>query len=108
MQVVCNPGIQARHWQRMSEVVGFDIMPTQETTLLTFLDFGLAEHLPKLEEIAASAAKEHKLEMTLKKMMADWSNMRFELLPYRDTVSLLKPSQRSKVVSKEYNLNKIR
>ncbi len=89
MYVVCNPGIQARHWERMSAVVGFDIMPTTETSLLTFLDFGLSEHLEKLEEIAGSAAKEHKLETTLKKMKADWGSMRFELLPYRDTVRKL-------------------
>ncbi len=61
MQVVCNPGIQPRHWDRMSDVVGFDIKPTENTTLLTFLDFGLKDHLEKLDEIVASAAKEHKL-----------------------------------------------
>lgn len=88
MMVVCNPGIQARHWDRMSDVIGFDIKPTKETTLVSFLDYGMEDKLEKLDEIAASAAKEHKLELTLKKMKADWKSMAFELLPYRDTVSV--------------------
>ncbi|VDN16770.1 unnamed protein product [Dibothriocephalus latus] len=85
MQVVCNPGLKARHWDRMSDVVGFDIKPAPDTTLVTFLEYGLKDHLEKLEEIGASAAKEHQLETTMKKMKEDWKNMSFELLPYRDT-----------------------
>lgn len=87
MQVVCNPGIQQRHWERMSEVVGFTVLPTQDTPLHVLLDLGLGEYLPRLEEIAAAAAKEHKLETALHKMKSDWASMKFELLPYRDTAS---------------------
>lgn len=87
MRVVCNPGIQQRHWERMSEVVGFEILPTPETPLYNLIDLGLEEFLPRLEEVAAAAAKEHKLETALHKMKSDWAAMRFELLPYRDTVS---------------------
>ncbi|CUT98907.1 dynein heavy chain [Echinococcus multilocularis] len=85
MQVVCNPGIQQRHWERISEVVGFEVLPTSETPLYKLIDLGLEEFLPRLEEIASAAAKEHKLEVALHKMKSDWAAMRFELLPYRDT-----------------------
>lgn len=71
----------------MSKVVGFHVLPTPETPLYNLIDLGLEEFLPRLEEIAAAAAKEHKLETALHKMKSDWAAMRFELLPYRDTVS---------------------
>lgn len=87
MQVVCNPGIQRRHWESISEVIGSEVSPTEETPLHNLLDIGLNEFLPKLEEIATAAAKEHKLETALRRMKSDWTKMRFELLPYRDTVS---------------------
>lgn len=88
MQIICNPGLQHRHWESMSEIIGFEVIPTKKTPLHNLLDMGLSEFLPKLEEIVAAAAKEHKLEISLQKMKTDWSNMNFELLPHRDTVSL--------------------
>ncbi|KAH8862796.1 Dynein heavy chain 3, axonemal [Schistosoma japonicum] len=85
IHIVCNPGIQSRHWDQMSEIVGFDIKPTTDTPLVTFLEYGLKPYLEQLEEVGAGAAKEHQLETTLSKMKVEWSLMKFELIPYRDT-----------------------
>ncbi|THD19780.1 Dynein heavy chain axonemal [Fasciola hepatica] len=87
IHVVCNPGIQPRHWDQMSDIVGFDIKPSPDTQLITFLEYGLKNVLEQLEEVGAAAAKEHQLETTMAKMKEEWRQMRFELLPYRDTVS---------------------
>ncbi|KAF5404423.1 hypothetical protein PHET_02178 [Paragonimus heterotremus] len=90
IHVVCNPGIQPRHWDQMSDIVGFDIKPQPETQLITFLEYGLKNYLDQLEEVGAAAAKEHQLETTMAKMKEEWRLMRFELLPYRDTgISIL-------------------
>ncbi|CAG5104629.1 Oidioi.mRNA.OKI2018_I69.chr1.g1402.t2.cds [Oikopleura dioica] len=78
-------GMRPRHWDRVEVVVGTDIRPDEDTTLLQMLEFNLGQHLPKLEEIAVSAAKEYALEKTLNKMKEDWQEMKFTLLPYRDT-----------------------
>jgi len=43
----------------------------------------------RLEEIAAAASKEYLLEKNLKKMKAEWSDMCFEFVQYRDSVSHL-------------------
>lgn len=71
----------------MSDIVGFDIKPSPDTQLITFLEYGLKNVLDQLEEVGAAAAKEHQLETTMAKMKEEWRQMRFELLPYRDTVS---------------------
>ena len=44
-------------------------------------------HIFRLEEIGAAAAKEHSLEKAMEKMKAEWKDLRFDLIPYRDTVS---------------------
>ena len=71
----------------MSAIVGMDIKPQAETSLNNMLEYGLSKHLQRLEEIGASAAKEHSLEKALEKMKFDWKDMCFEMIPYRDTVS---------------------
>ncbi|KAK0049220.1 dynein heavy chain 3 axonemal-like isoform X1 [Biomphalaria pfeifferi] len=85
LQTICNPGIRDRHWDQMSEIVGFDIRPQEDTSLSTMLEYGLQKHLAKLEEIGGSAAKEYSLEKALTKMKDDWKDLKFELVPYRDT-----------------------
>ncbi|KAG7264995.1 hypothetical protein CRUP_017155 [Coryphaenoides rupestris] len=39
----------------------------------------------RLEEIGASASKEHSLETALEKMRGEWEELRFSFTPYRDT-----------------------
>lgn len=46
----------------------------------------------RLEEISGAASKEYLLEKNLGKMKAEWSDMSFEFVQYRDTVSLWTPS----------------
>lgn len=41
----------------------------------------------RLEEIGASATKEYSLEKAMEKMGAEWQEMEFIFLEYRDTVS---------------------
>ncbi|XP_046326217.1 dynein axonemal heavy chain 3-like [Haliotis rufescens] len=90
LHTICNPGIRDRHWDMMSDIVGFSIKPEGETSLHHMLEYGLSKHLVKLEEIGAAAAKEHSLEKALEKMKFEWKDLHFEMIPYRDTgVSIL-------------------
>ena len=85
MGVICNPGLKLRHWEQMSEVVGVDITPDENTTLTQMLELNLNKFLPKLEEISGAASKEHAIEKSLSKMKKEWANVQFEFVPYRDS-----------------------
>ncbi|XP_053376707.1 dynein axonemal heavy chain 3-like [Mercenaria mercenaria] len=87
---LCNPGIKQRHWDMMSEKVGFNMAPTEETPLMEVLQLGLEKYLDKLQLISNQASKEFALENALKKMKEDWKNMHFSFVQYKDTgISIL-------------------
>jgi len=55
--ILCNSGMRARHWVKMSEIVGFDITPDAGTTLRKMLKLNLYPFLPQFEEVSAGATK---------------------------------------------------
>ncbi|XP_025152566.1 dynein heavy chain 3, axonemal [Harpegnathos saltator] len=85
LQIICTPGLQARHWQAISEIVEVSIMPTDTTTLSDMIEYGLTVHVGKLEEISSSATKEYALQRSLYKMKEEWKDVYFDLMPYRET-----------------------
>ncbi|CAG9858599.1 unnamed protein product [Phyllotreta striolata] len=90
LQCVCNKGLQKRHWDKISEIVGVPLVITDESTLNEMIEAGMPKFITQLEEINGGATKEHALEEALSKMKKEWVDIEFELLPYRDTgVSIL-------------------
>lgn len=77
--------MKERHWEQISEMVGFPIKVSPELTLERVIEFGLEEYLPKFETISESATKENNLERAMNKMFVEWKNMEFTAKPYRDT-----------------------
>ncbi|XP_012251165.2 dynein axonemal heavy chain 7-like isoform X2 [Athalia rosae] len=80
-----NPGLKARHWEQVSELVGFPIKVDHNMTLAKILDFGLDEYVEKFEALSEAATKENNLEKALLRMHTDWTEMEFTVTPYRDT-----------------------
>jgi len=80
---ICNPGLRERHWKAMSDMCGVKLEPTEETTLMEMIATGLAENVIQIEEIGAAATKEYQLERNLAKMKSEWTDVKFELIPYR-------------------------
>ncbi|XP_037391966.1 dynein heavy chain 3, axonemal [Pygocentrus nattereri] len=85
LTTICNPGIKQRHWEKISAIVGFEVKPEADTSLLNMVELGLSEFTDKLEEIGASASKEYSLEKALEKMKNEWAELRFVFAQYRDT-----------------------
>ncbi|XP_043082022.1 dynein axonemal heavy chain 3 [Puntigrus tetrazona] len=85
LTTICNPGLKDRHWEMISNTVGFDVKPDKDTPLLKMVELGLSEYSDKLEEIGASASKEFSLEKSLEKMKQEWAELRFGFSPYKDT-----------------------
>ncbi|XP_071374585.1 dynein axonemal heavy chain 12 [Centroberyx affinis] len=90
VSILCNPGIRARHWDQMSEIVEYDLTPDFGTTLRKVLKQNLAPHLEQFESISAAASKEFSLEKAMQTMVEIWDSISFHHQPYRETgVSIL-------------------
>lgn len=63
-----NPGLKQRHWDRISEIVGFPIKLDDDLTIQKVIDFGIEEFISKFESISEAATKENNLERTLSRM----------------------------------------
>jgi dynein heavy chain len=80
-----NPGLKDRHWEKVSELVGFPIKPGSDLTLAKVIDFGLEEFLPRFEALSDAATKENNLEQALNKMQKEWGEMQFSIILYRES-----------------------
>ena len=65
-------GMKERHWDQISEAVGFDIRPDEDFTLTTVIEKDMLKHLEVCEEVGERAAKEYFIECSLEKMMKEW------------------------------------
>ena len=78
-----NPGLKERHWEMISEIVGFPMIPDEELTMAKIFEFGIEEYVSKFETISDAATKENNLEKALAKMVNEWADMQFSVLEYR-------------------------
>ncbi|XP_018046945.1 PREDICTED: dynein heavy chain 3, axonemal [Atta colombica] len=85
LQIICTPGLQARHWEAISKIVDVPIVLTDTSNLSEMIEYGLSIFIAKLEEIASAATKEYTLQRNLQKMKEEWQEIYFELVPYRET-----------------------
>merc|ERR1719163_2532174 len=81
IHALCNPGLRQRHWDDISEVVGFAMERDQAFTLSRVIDMDVGKHMKELQEISDSAAREYGLETTLEQIMSQWEPVVFEIKP---------------------------
>ena len=78
-------GMYDRHWDQISEGVGFDIRPVEDFTLTTVIEKGLENHIPLCEEVGEKAAREYNIECMLNKMQNDWTGINFLTPQFKQT-----------------------
>lgn len=67
----------------MSDVIGFDITPNSGSSLRKVLRLNLGQFMERLEAISMSATREHALEVALKAMREEWTQVNFTTTHYR-------------------------
>lgn len=85
IQRLGNTGMKARHWEQVSEIIGFDLKMDSELTLNKILSLNLEDYISEFDPIAEAAAKETALERAIMKIGHDWSDMYFTVNPYKET-----------------------
>lgn len=85
LDAICRQGMSQRHWEQISEELGEPINPELYPTLNSMIDAGIMNIIGRLEEISNAAGKEFELNIQLIDMQKEWLNVRFDLLPYRDS-----------------------
>ncbi|XP_055336177.1 dynein axonemal heavy chain 7-like isoform X2 [Paramacrobiotus metropolitanus] len=85
VNTLCNPGLRSRHWEQISNVVGYTLKPSQDLTLSKIVHLKLGPYIGQFETISEQASKEHSIEKALEKMRGDWKELEFGVIPYRET-----------------------
>lgn len=62
-------GMKDRHWEQISEKVGFEVKPYEGFTFTKLLEMGLMAHVETCVDIGERAAKEFQIENMLNEMM---------------------------------------
>lgn len=83
--IFSNKALCQRHWDEMSQLIGFDMTPNAGTTLRKLINQGFGEFLELFEIISTGATKERQLELALAKMKAEWETIRFKIGTYKET-----------------------
>ena len=78
-------GMKERHWNAISERVGFDIHPDEDFTLTKVVEAGMLKHVDVAEEFGEKAYKEFNIEKSLAKMKAEWEGQKFLLPKWKNT-----------------------
>uniref|UniRef100_H2M1P1 Dynein axonemal heavy chain 12 n=1 Tax=Oryzias latipes TaxID=8090 RepID=H2M1P1_ORYLA len=85
VSILCNPGLRGRHWEKMSQIAGFDLTPNFGTSLRKLLQLKLEPFLEEFETISVAASKEFSLEKAMQTMTQVWDGVSFHHQPHKDT-----------------------
>ncbi|XP_067287631.1 dynein axonemal heavy chain 1 isoform X1 [Pseudorasbora parva] len=80
-----NPGMRNRHWELLSERININMRSKANLTFSLCQEMGLQNHVEEISCVAQEAGKEYAIEQALNKMEQEWSTVRFEVIPYKET-----------------------
>eukprot|EP00520_Triparma_pacifica_P000109 CAMPEP_0118637104 /NCGR_PEP_ID=MMETSP0785-20121206/2977_1 /TAXON_ID=91992 /ORGANISM="Bolidomonas pacifica, Strain CCMP 1866" /LENGTH=1671 /DNA_ID=CAMNT_0006528273 /DNA_START=118 /DNA_END=5134 /DNA_ORIENTATION=- len=81
-----NPGMRDRHWETLSKDLGLSYLaPDENTSLNSYLELNLGDHIEQISKVAESAGKEFQIESALDTMLEDWVGGELDIMPYKET-----------------------
>jgi dynein heavy chain len=83
MRLVCEQGMQPRHWDEIKKTTRLAFEVTKETNVLQLMDVGLNHYVHLIEDTCVAASKEATLDKNLKKMETAWDAMAFSTKEWR-------------------------
>lgn len=83
-------GMQTRHWDHLSKELGIEVRPGDTLSYIKDIDvLHLRDHSDVLMNVAEIAAREHQIEVSLKKMKSAWEDLRWKVKAHKDTGSFV-------------------
>ncbi len=80
-----NPGMRPRHWQLLSQHLGFKLQPDATFTLKDLFTLNLQSYLDTITKVCDTAGKEFAIENTLDRMEKEWQDKKFVVTDYRES-----------------------
>ncbi|KAK7907430.1 hypothetical protein WMY93_016042 [Mugilogobius chulae] len=77
--------LRSRHWEMLSERIHMKVQFQANLTFSHCLEIGLQNYADEIEQMAEVAGKEYTIEQALEKMKNEWSNLIFDVMPYKNT-----------------------
>lgn len=85
IQSLASKALKESHWEKISELLGKTIDPSDDLHLQDLLDLDAAAHIDAIQEITVAAEKEFNLERQLGNMKREWETVEFEVKPYKES-----------------------
>ncbi len=80
-------GMKERHWNAISEKVGFKVEPFEGFTFNNCIEMDLHKFTDICVDIGEKAGKENNIELSMAKMKRDWEMVEFRLISFKNTGS---------------------
>ena len=85
IEALGNKAMKTRHWSRLAEETGCDIIPDEFLTLQGMLDVGIQDHWDKVDEVSVNATKQYGLETKLDALIEAWEPVELFVKPYKES-----------------------
>lgn len=80
-----NPGLRDRHWEMLQKKTKLSLTKNLNISLEALIEEFIMDYADEIEEISERATRELALENAKIKMEKEWDNMKFNLVPYKET-----------------------